>query len=251
MARAEREQTKSKRAIAAIAGLAILAACQQSPPAFEGKVTDNFGRPLDGVVVAVANSPTVTSSDAGGSYRLPHTPSRVVLQFIKDGYAFGETTVEGKPGNLEVPPVQLFKLLKSQGWWLVADDYRSLNSCTLTVRQDRDPNGGVTDVYLYQQDPTPLRGTGTKLTFLDNTTPVPGEEMRLFAVTNVAEVMSVGPRGRRASEVPLTPLTANAPFGRWFVAEVALGTAYVYLPVNADGVPIARGGGRCFAIQPR
>lgn len=250
MARAEAFRRGLRRVLLASLAAFLVSACQEKP-VIEGTVTDNFGRPIDDVVVAIADSPTSTSTDAAGVYRLPHALGKTRILFTKDGYAAGETTLDVKPGKAQVSPVQLYKLLKSQGWWLVGtDDYRSLNSCTLIIRQDRDANNAVTDVYLYQQDPTPLRGTGTKLVLLDNTTPVNGEEMKLLAVSNIAEVMNVGPRGKRSTEVPITPI-AGAPFGRWFSAEVTLGTAYVYLPVNTEGVPLARGGGRCFSIQPR
>src|SRR5437588_206330 len=121
-------------ATALIVGI-VLSACQGNPT-LNGIVTDNFGHPLDAVEV-IASSGRITSTDGKGAFHLPYAPGKLDLQFVKDGYAAAAASLDVKSAQA-MPPVQLFKLLKAQGVWLVnADDYRSLNTCTMSIRQDR------------------------------------------------------------------------------------------------------------------
>ena len=52
----------------------------------EGKVLDNFGKPIEDVEVSISNTQYKTTSNKSGEYAIDYAAGEVIINFQKEGY---------------------------------------------------------------------------------------------------------------------------------------------------------------------
>jgi len=120
------------------AALLVVAACSERPW-LEGRVLDNFGRPLDRAIVTVQSRATGSSraapTDAGGRYAVLFDPGPLELTYENEGYTSRrDTIIADRPGRVRRPDIVLWSLPYGSGVFLVGEQgYRALGAARLSV----------------------------------------------------------------------------------------------------------------------
>lgn len=106
-----------KRIVVAGVCLIVLAACNRS--LISGKVVNIKGEALPGVAVHVEGTRFQALTDGLGQYRIPYTPGKVVLHFMKTGYTPGTLEIAAdSPRQIEAQAVSLWELPLDKGVYL-------------------------------------------------------------------------------------------------------------------------------------
>jgi hypothetical protein len=158
----------------------------EGAPVLVGKLFDCFGRPLEGVSVAVVNSKFATSTDSQGNYTLGYVPGAIQLSYSKQGYYDGDVSLQiAAPATYPVQDVCLYKLLPSKGIFFVGkNDYvqsfssiqskevqnkATANRGTLGNFMDQNFGSGRQFQYFVAGRPVSIPASGKDLKFVINT----------------------------------------------------------------------------------
>ncbi|WP_101689960.1 carboxypeptidase-like regulatory domain-containing protein [Dysgonomonas massiliensis] len=146
-------KTKKLCLFLSVISLIIFTSCNKT---INGKVYDNFGKPIEGVEVAIQGSDYKTTTNKQGQFSIDYTPGNFVLNFHKEGYrdAIQELSISEKQ-DYPLEQKELLKLPTEKGSYLFSkelDDYIPL------VRQATPKLGdkvrGTTKFYQANQDST-------------------------------------------------------------------------------------------------
>lgn len=84
-----------------------------------GTVKDNFGHPIAGVTVSIANSAFTASTDSSGDYEIAYVPGNFSVEFAKTGYAEIQVPLNiSEKADYPMREVTLTKLPPSGGVFL-------------------------------------------------------------------------------------------------------------------------------------
>ncbi|KPL09418.1 hypothetical protein AMJ71_06485 [candidate division TA06 bacterium SM1_40] len=154
-------------AIVALIAALVLGGCAR--PRISGRVIDNFGSPVDGVTVLIADERHTATTDADGRYSIRFKPGRLTLRAMKAGYMADSLIVtldERRP--FEARTLELFRIPQSKGVFAIGpDDYVPLARGSIGDQSwERDEGWRADHVYQAEGDLTVL-GKG-RLQFVDN-----------------------------------------------------------------------------------
>lgn len=107
--------------------LPLLVACSDQS-ALSGKVVDNFGKPLSGVVVTIENTELSATTDKEGVYSLRYVPGAFRISFGADGHSPRTLELDIKSSEkVPLKTVELFRMPPPGGIFLIGkDDYLPL-----------------------------------------------------------------------------------------------------------------------------
>ncbi len=226
-------------AVLVLATALFLAGCGERA-AIRGEVRDNFGKPIAGAEVVLADGATSAVTDAAGAFVLEHAPGRFPVRITAPGYAVGayDLTLRDRDERPPVEPV-LQRLPPSEGLWLVAaEDYLPVNPCLFRSIPVPDPVGRR---YIVQRGiPTrlPDQPPGAAATFLDYRLEAPDRPAQITLAPDDGEFLRTLPVPGAPEAVITVQKVATeiapefASTGRWFSVVMTPG---VY--VHTDRIP--------------
>jgi hypothetical protein len=238
-----------------------LAACGEAP-ALNGRVMDNFGQPLQGVTVSIAGAEETAVTDEAGTYKLPYSPGQLTVSFTKEGYQ-PETTAVGATVRTQFPmrEVMLYKELRQYGLFVVGKtNYMGpIPNCQINILMVRDNvEFGIDRITAGGADPgvIDIDDVALPLTLVERLNPQPTPEDEPLKILyerydrpEIGRIVYRTPTEVSSGEMETRPVETGAQFGRWFSADIGLGT-YAYAVANpADRLP--RPGALCYLFQLR
>lgn len=135
-----------------IALLVVLAGCGKKAE-ITGRVVDNSGKGIDGVVVKIENTGFVTTTDKNGEYRIGYVPGKIDIVIKKQGYSVGELNLDIATESIFPAEDVTLTKIPSGGDWVLVPGNLSLGTSDFYVMkyEAKDIGGFATS----QADATP------------------------------------------------------------------------------------------------
>ena len=241
--------------------LVVLGGCGE--PKFSGVVHDNFGRAVDGVVVAIAGTGFTTTTDFLGAFALTAKRADVIVTFTKEGYQPERIPVDASAGGaLTLGDVVLYKTISQNGIFLVGNDnyIGPIQTCQINIIMVRENvevgydriTAGGTDPALIN-----IAEVAIPVTLVENFDVT--SDLRVGTFKHLFERYDRPEIGRvtfattpevSSREVPIRQVETGARFGRWLETGITgIGTYALAVPDPSNGLP--RPGAVCYLFQLR